>query len=161
MMYYLFTFSDKITVEFRVYNPGDTGEPNAHAWALRNHFWGTSGPRLGADIEEHFDVPTVRYSIFDDFNGLWRFQLEHIVKSDYTIPTDQIIRYPPQSDDSRYTFSLFALPKSIFRRHSRTSWTLPRPTTTLGDIAPICSMSATGSRRTDRRCCPIPGTATS
>jgi hypothetical protein len=27
--------------------------------------------------------------------------------------------------------------------------------------APICSMSATGSRRTDRRCCPIPGTATS
>ncbi len=116
MMYYLFPFSDKITVEFRVYNPGAQGEPNEHAWHLRNHLWGTSGPRLGADIEEHFQIPRVRYAIIDHFNGLWRFQLEHIVKADYTIPTDQIIRYPPQADDSRYTFSLFAFAEENFPR---------------------------------------------
>jgi hypothetical protein len=40
--------------------------------------------------------------------------LEAIVSSDYTIPPDQIIQYPPVSNDSRYTFSLFAFPEDDF-----------------------------------------------
>jgi len=42
---------------------------------------------------------------------MWRFKLENIVRSDYTIPPDQIVSYPPKSNDSRYTFSLFAFPE--------------------------------------------------
>jgi FAD/FMN-containing dehydrogenase len=114
MMYYLFPFDDKITVEFRADNPSAKGEPNRHAWALRNHLWGTSGPRLGHNIERDFDVPAVRYRVIDSFNALWRSQLEHTVRADYTIPTDQIISYPPISDDSRYTFSLFAFAEGQF-----------------------------------------------
>lgn len=34
--------------------------------------------------------------------------------SDNTIPSDQIINYPPVSDDSRYTFSLFAFPEEQY-----------------------------------------------
>jgi FAD/FMN-containing dehydrogenase len=34
MMYYMFPFQDLITVEFRKYNPGATGEPNRTAWPL-------------------------------------------------------------------------------------------------------------------------------
>ena len=108
MMFYIFPFDDKITVEFRKYNPGTTGEPNRAAWALRNHIWGTSGPRFGHDIEQNISDPTMRYGIIDAFNAAWRLQLENIVSSDYTIPPDQIIQYPPVSDESRYTFSLFA-----------------------------------------------------
>lgn len=108
MMFYIFPFDDKITVEFRKYNPGATGEPNRAAWALRNHIWGTSGPRFGHDIEQNISDPIIRYGIIDAFNAAWRLQLENIVSSDYTIPPDQIIRYPPVSDESRYTFSLFA-----------------------------------------------------
>ena len=108
MMFYIFPFEDKITVEFRKYNSGATGEPNHAAWALRNHIWGTSGPKFGHDIEENISDPTIRYGIIDAFNAGWRLQLENIVSSDYTIPPDQIIQYPPVSDESRYTFSLFA-----------------------------------------------------
>ena len=42
------------------------------------------------------------------------FQLENIVTSDYTIPGDQIIQYPPVSNDSRYTFSFFAFAEEQF-----------------------------------------------
>ena len=114
MMFYIFPFEDKITVEFRKYNPGATGEPNRVAWALRNHIWGMSGPKLGHDVEQNVSIPSIRYGIIDAFNKAWRFQLENIVSSDYTIPGDQIIHYPPVSDDSRYTFSLFAFPEDQY-----------------------------------------------
>jgi FAD/FMN-containing dehydrogenase len=114
MMYYMFPFDNKITVEFRKYNPGATGELNHAAWALRNHIWGTSGPRFGHDIEQNIADPAIRYGIIDAFNASWRLQLENIVSSDYTIAPDQIIHYPPASDDSRYTFSLFAFPEEEF-----------------------------------------------
>ena len=114
MMYYIFPFDNKITVEFRKYNPGATGEPNHAAWALRNHIWGTSGPKFGHDTEQNVSVPSIRYGIIDAFNAAWRLQLEAIVSSDYTIPPDQIIQYPPVSNDSRYTFSLFAFPEDDF-----------------------------------------------
>ena len=110
MFYYMFPFDNKITIEFRRYNPGATGEPNHVAWALRNYFWGSAGPRFGHDITEHVTDPHIRYGIIDSFNALWRFKLENMVRGDYTIPGDQIIHYPPVSDDSRYTFSLFAFP---------------------------------------------------
>ncbi len=114
IMYYLFPFSDQITVEFRKYNPGATGEPNRAAWAIRNHIWGSSGPKFGHDTEQNVSVPSIRYGIIDAFNASWRQTLETIVSSDYTIPTDQIIQYPPVSGDSRYTFSLFAFPEEEF-----------------------------------------------
>jgi hypothetical protein len=45
---------------------------------------------------------------------IWRFKLENLVSSDNTIATDQIIRYPLVSDNSRYTFSLFAFPEEVY-----------------------------------------------
>lgn len=114
MMFYIFPFDNKITIEFRKDNPGATGEPNRAAWALRNHIWGTSGPKFGHDIEQNISNPTIRYGIIDAFNAAWRLQLETIVSSDYTIPPDQIIQYPTVSDDSRYTFSLFAFPEARY-----------------------------------------------
>ncbi|MFZ0744052.1 MAG: FAD-binding protein [Terracidiphilus sp.] len=114
MMFYMFPFSNLITVEFRKYNPGATGEPNRTAWPLRNHIWGTLGPKLGHDVEQNFSIPSIRYGIIDSFNQGWRWQLENIVTSDYTIPSDQIIQYPLVSNDSRYTFSLFAFPEDEY-----------------------------------------------
>jgi hypothetical protein len=116
IMYYIFPFVDKITIEFRKYNPAATGEPNRSAWALRNHLWGTTGPKLGHDIEQNISVPAVRYGVIESFGAVWRFQLEELVKSPNTVPGDQIIEYPPVSNDSRYTFSLFAFPEKDFPR---------------------------------------------
>ena len=114
MMFYMFPFADKITVEFRKYNPGATGEPNHFAWWSRNETWGTVGPKLGFHIEESCSVPAIRYGMIDALNAAWRSQLETIVCSDHTIPPDQIIDYPPVSNDSRYTFSLFAFPEDEY-----------------------------------------------
>jgi FAD/FMN-containing dehydrogenase len=114
MMFYIFPFDDLITVEFRKYNPTASGEPNRDVWELRNYLWGKAGPRFAHDIEESISIPAIRYKVIDNFNAIWRFKLENLIRSDYTIPTDQIIRYPPVSDDSRYTFSLFAFPEERY-----------------------------------------------
>jgi FAD/FMN-containing dehydrogenase len=114
MMFYIFPFDNKITIEFRKDNPDAAGEPNRAAWAIRNHIWGTSGPKFGHDVTQNVSNPTIRYGIIDAFNAGWRLQLETIVSSDYTIPPDQIIHYPAVSDDSRYTFSLFAFPEDEY-----------------------------------------------
>jgi hypothetical protein len=83
MMYYLFPFEDLITVEFRKYNPGATGEPNRSAWQLRNYLWGKSGPRFAHDIEVNISVPSIRYAVIDSFSAVWRFKLENIVAPEY------------------------------------------------------------------------------
>jgi hypothetical protein len=114
MMFYIFPFTNQITVEFRKYNPAASGEPNRTAWALRNHIWGTTGPKLSHDIDGAVADKTIRYGIIDNFAAVWRFQLEELVKSPNTIPGDQIINYPPVSNDSRYTFSLFAFPEERY-----------------------------------------------
>ena len=58
--------------------------------------------------------PTLRYEVIDSFGAILRFKLEHLVRADYTLPPDQIVGYPPMSDDRRYTFSLFAFPEAKF-----------------------------------------------
>jgi FAD/FMN-containing dehydrogenase len=114
MFWYAFPFADRVTVEFRRYNPGAGGDPNRAAWILRNYLWGTAGPRFGHDIEANIADPTLRYQVIDGFGAILRFKLENLVRAEYTLPPDQIIDYPPVSNDSRYTFSLFAFPESQF-----------------------------------------------
>ena len=114
MMYYIFPFDDLITVEFRRYNPDAKGSPNRFAWKLRNYLWATAGPRFAHDVEQNISDPGIRYAMVDSFSAIWRFKLENIVVSDYTLAPDEIIRYPTVSDDSRYTFSLFAFHEDVF-----------------------------------------------
>jgi hypothetical protein len=113
-MYYIFPFDNLISVEFRKYNPTAKGHPNGHVWPLRNYLWANSGPRACAQAERDISIPEVRYKIIDGLNGLLRFNLENLVKSDNTIPAEQIIRYAAKADDSRYTFSLWAFPEEKY-----------------------------------------------
>ena len=78
--------------------------------------WGTAGPRFGHDIEANIADPALRYQVIDSFGAILRFKLENLVRADYTLPPDQIIDYPPVSNDSRYTFSLFAFPEADYPR---------------------------------------------
>ena len=114
MMYYMFPFENLITVEFRKYNPGATGDPDGHVWPLRNYMWATSGPAVCAQAERDIPIPAVRYKIIDGVSALWRFNLENLITSDNTIATDQMIRYPGVGGASKYTFSLWAFPTEIY-----------------------------------------------
>src|ERR1041385_9256596 len=48
LMFYIFPYENLITVEFRHYNPGATGDPNRVIWPLRNYLWATAGPAVCA-----------------------------------------------------------------------------------------------------------------
>jgi hypothetical protein len=114
LMFYIFPFQDLITVEFRHYNPTATGDPNRHSWPLRNFMWAVAGPQFCSQVTQSISDLDIRYKVIDDLGVIWRFKLENLVSSDNTIATDQIIRYPLVSDNSRYTFSLFAFPEEDY-----------------------------------------------
>jgi FAD/FMN-containing dehydrogenase len=114
MMYYIFPFDDLITVEFRRYNTAATGDPERHVWAMRNYLWATAGPVFCAQVSAGVAVPAIRDKVLDGFNAVWRFKLENLIRSENTVATDQIIRYPPAAGASKYTFSLFAFPEEIY-----------------------------------------------
>ena len=114
MMYYVFPFENLITVEFRRYNPGASGIPNRVIWPLRNYLWGSAGPAFCRQVEAEIADRTVRYGVIDGFCAMWRFKLTNLIRSDYTIAADQMIRYPAISNESRYTFSFWAFPEERF-----------------------------------------------
>jgi len=114
MMYYMFLFDELVTVEFRKYNKRTKSKPNEDAWALRNYLWSEAGPRTCFRAEEDIKNRFIRYRFIDAFGALWRFKLEHMIKGKNTTATDQIIRYPEVSDESRYTFSLWAFPEETY-----------------------------------------------
>ena len=114
LMFYFFPYEDLVTVEFRRYNPDASGEPDGHVWPLRNYFWAVAGPRMAAQAEADISIPEIRYQVNQGLSALWRWKLEHLVKSDNTRPADQIIRYPSPADASRYTFSLWAFQEESY-----------------------------------------------
>jgi FAD/FMN-containing dehydrogenase len=114
MMYYMFLFDELVTVEFRRYNPKARGTPNEIVWPLRNYLWSQAGPRTCAQAERDIPNKEIRYKFIDGFGALWRFKLENLIQSRNTTATDQVIRYPAVSDDSRYTFSLWAFPEERY-----------------------------------------------
>jgi FAD/FMN-containing dehydrogenase len=114
LMYYMFLFDELVTVEFRKYNPKAKGKPDQHVWPIRNNLWSRIGPLTCYQAERNIEDKTARYKIIDAFNGIWRWNLENLIRSKNTTPSDQIIRYPEVSDDSRYTFSLWAFPEETY-----------------------------------------------
>ncbi len=114
MMFYIFPADGHITVEFRKYNPAATGDADRQVWHLRNYFWSKVAPRLAHDTEQNISIPFIRYGLIDKYNAISRFNLESMIHGDNTLAPDQTIRYPQPSDESRYTFSLYAFPEEQY-----------------------------------------------
>ena len=76
MMFFTFPFDDKITVEFRRYNPGATGPPDRRVWKLRNFLWATVGPKLARIFEENISSHAIRYMLIDGVSATARFVFE-------------------------------------------------------------------------------------
>ena len=113
MMFYLFPFLDKITVEFRKYGAHE-GSPNRFLWRLRNYVWKTVGPTFGYLVTKLVPIKSLRYFLIDRFNQVTQKVLQWILRDRHTIPTDQLIRYPEKSDWSAYTFSIWAFPEESY-----------------------------------------------
>jgi FAD/FMN-containing dehydrogenase len=116
LFFYIFPFTDRITVEFRRYNPEATGRLNRRAWIARNRGWAIIGPMLADWVETYMPGRSLRYHVINVLGALWRFNLLHRVRGTHTDPVAQTIRYPPRGGRSRYTFSLFAFPANDYPR---------------------------------------------
>jgi FAD/FMN-containing dehydrogenase len=112
MMYYLFPFEDRITVEFRRYQPDLSPAPNRTGWFLRNLGWANLAPRVGH--ADSFLPRRFRNELLTATDQAWRSTLETFVQHDYTVPADQIINYPAVADERRYTFTFCAFPEAQF-----------------------------------------------
>jgi FAD/FMN-containing dehydrogenase len=124
MMYYLFPFQDRITVEFRRY--ADQGRPAASAaWKIRNFCWETLVPALGSTIRQFVPARSVRDALFEGLGAICRALLT-VIRDGHSYPADQVIRYPEKSGFSRYTFSIWAFPEENFPQALRGYYALCR-----------------------------------
>lgn len=110
VMYYLFPFSNTITVEYRHYDKSNPPE-GRKAWFVRNLAWKTIAPAVSAIVTRGIKHKPSRYFLIDGFYRILQFLLNTIVKSQASFPADQIIRYPERKGLSKYTFSIWAFPE--------------------------------------------------
>jgi hypothetical protein len=65
-------------------------------------------------VEAEISDRTIRYGVIDGFCAMWRFKLNNLIRADYSIATEQMIRYPVPANNSSYTFSFWAFPEAKF-----------------------------------------------
>jgi FAD/FMN-containing dehydrogenase len=121
LMLYIFPYLDRIAVEARRYTGDESiaraaGAPKRFLWRLRNFTWKTFAPSFGYAVERYVPARGPRYFLVDRFNRSLHFLMDRIMASGHTVPTDQMIRYPPVSGRSKYTFSIWAFPEDDYPR---------------------------------------------
>jgi FAD/FMN-containing dehydrogenase len=112
LMIYIFPYENRITAEFRRYNPGASGPPNRLLWRARNFGWSKAVPLLarGSTL-----IPRpLRYPLVAGFDAGVRFAVDHLLHSGNTLPSDQMIRFPEHGGPSRFTFSFFAFSEETY-----------------------------------------------
>jgi len=110
MMYYLYPFQNKLTVEFRRYLDQDLTKTR-WLWPLRNLVWKTIAPIWGYLAITLVPNHRLRYALVDGFYTVVRLALGRILANERTVATDQIIRYAEHKGMSKYTFSIWAFPE--------------------------------------------------
>jgi FAD/FMN-containing dehydrogenase len=116
LMLYIDPFRERVTVELRRYADA---RPAGSAlgewqWRLRNLVWSKLAPRLASLVTRHVPGRRVRSAVLDAVNRLQLLALRTVVRGRRTLPQAQQIRYPAVSDDSRYTFSIWAFPEDRY-----------------------------------------------
>lgn len=112
MMYYMFPFQDKITVEFRRYRESGKPEGN-YAWTLRNLALRNIGPGSTRLISCYVPMKKLRNFLIDENLRLFRVLLNRL-RSENSIAANQVIRFPEESGPASFTFSLWAFPENSF-----------------------------------------------
>lgn len=115
LMLYINPFKDSITIEFRAYR--DLGSPDDLSewqWKLRNYVWSHQAPRYAYLVTKLVPWRPLRSALFDFYNWLIVMALRYVVRGKATLPQAQQIRYPAVSDNSRYTFSIWAFPEERY-----------------------------------------------
>jgi FAD/FMN-containing dehydrogenase len=115
MMLYVNPFKDSITIEFRRYHEArDDRVLSQWQWKLRDYAWSRAAPQFGYAVTKWVRRPALRWALVDGFNRLIVLALVNVIRGNKTLPQAQQIRYPEQSGNSRYTFSIWAFPEERY-----------------------------------------------
>jgi FAD/FMN-containing dehydrogenase len=115
MMFYINPFTDSITIEFRRYQTtAEDRDLSQWQWKLRDYAWSRLAPLFGYTVTKYVRWPVLRSKLIDFYSRLIVFALLYVVRGNRTLPQAQQIRYPEQSGNSRYTFSIWAFPEERY-----------------------------------------------
>jgi FAD/FMN-containing dehydrogenase len=115
MMLYMNPFLDTVTIEFREYhNVVSARDLTAWQWKIRNWVWGELAPLYAYCVSTFVPIPPIRDFLIDVFNRIIVIALLTLVRGENTMPQAQQIRYPEQSTNSRYIFSIWAFPEPTY-----------------------------------------------
>jgi hypothetical protein len=124
IMMYINPFINKITIEFRRdRDDQDPHQASSWQWGLRNYAWGTLGPYVSYLATKYIAMKGLRNLVIDRFHQFINFVLVLVMRGENTLPTDQVIRYPETSTNSRYIFSIWAFPEETYMQSLRDYFT--------------------------------------
>jgi FAD/FMN-containing dehydrogenase len=120
LMFYLFPFVDRVSVEFRQYvgdarGPG-AERPNRTTWRLRNFTWRTVAPGAARFAEACIPWRPARYQFLNWFDSSLHVAVDRLLRSPVTLPPDQMIRYPDKAGWTGFTSSIWGFPEPVFGR---------------------------------------------
>ena len=101
IMYYLYPHDDRLTVEFRSYSELSRHRTNKSLWSFRNFFWKTGGFNLWRLGDTPDSVPPLTLCHDRRLLSALALVLSRLLRSRWTVATDQIIRYPEHKNISK------------------------------------------------------------
>ena len=115
IMMYINPFTDTVLVEFRKYHDHLKGHRATNwQWKLRNAIWSHYAPLYGYFLSRMVPSRRLRILLTDLYNRLIVLVATAIVRGENTAATSQLIKYPFVSNNSRYTFSIWAFPEETY-----------------------------------------------
>jgi FAD/FMN-containing dehydrogenase len=120
LMYYMFPFLDRVSVEFRHYvgdarAPG-AERPNRTTWKLRNFTWRTVAPGFARFADTCVPWRPARHQMLNWFDASLHVAVDRLLRSPVTLPPDQMIRYPKTAGWTGFTSSIWGFPEAVFPR---------------------------------------------
>jgi FAD/FMN-containing dehydrogenase len=115
IMMYINPFLDRITVEFRSYHPTTSARNLTDwQWKIRDWVWSYMAPLYTYLVTKYVPLSGLRFWLYDLYHRLIVLALLFLIRGQNTVPQAQQIRYPAESDNSRYTFSIWAFPEPTY-----------------------------------------------
>jgi hypothetical protein len=115
IMMYINPFTDTILVEFRAYHDRLEGRTLTNwQWRLRNAIWSHYAPLFGYLVGRFVPNRGLSEFLTDLYNRLIVLVATTVVRGENTAATSQQIKYPFVSNNSRYTFSIWAFPEERY-----------------------------------------------